>query len=228
MDRPQMDVEEFEALAWFADREELGVRLEYLYGKLSAQHGCSGLGVEGFEKLASYAEQEGMSARLEFVYGKLGVKPLPDVQRAEVIRWTARRILPIRGELRLYQSLKLAVEPHLGGRAQPDGVFAPDDAFTDQVGHWVDPGPVLMAMEVTAYESDSDEWVRIQKPRAYAAAGIPLYLLIDRENRECVVHSAIEDGIYTATARRKFGRPLELPEPVDVVLDTEELKVLAD
>lgn len=164
-----------------------------------------------------------MSARLEFVHGRVGAKVLPDVRRAEVIQWVAGRILPMRGEFRLYRRLNLAVETQLDGRVQPDGVLAPDGAFVEQVGHWQAPGPALMAVEVTSYESENDERDRIQKPRAYAEAGIPVYLLIDRENRECLVHSAIEDGIYTTNLRRKFGRPLRLPEPVAIVLESGEL-----
>ncbi|MFD6333424.1 hypothetical protein ACFWGI_28115 [Streptomyces niveus] len=53
------------------------------------------------------------------------------------------------------------------GARQPDGALAPSGAFAGQ-GEWVDPAPVLMAVEVTSYDSDTDARDRVEKPRAYA------------------------------------------------------------
>ena len=56
------------------------------------------------------------------------------------------------------------------GRARPDGSLVPADAFVGQ-GEWADPAPVLMVVEVTSYDSDTDRRDRVEKPRAYAETG---------------------------------------------------------
>lgn len=86
-----------------------------------------------------------------------------------------------------------------------------------------------MAVEVTSYDSDTHNRDRVEKPRAYAEAGIPVYLLIDRDYLSVVVHSHPdpEDG-YRVTHTVKFGESVTLPAPVSIELDTEELKHWAD
>lgn len=181
------------------------------------------MSVEDFEKLALIAERD-MGVRLEFIFGRLGVKAVADVHHAEVVRWIARRILPTRGELWLNQGLDIKVEAYRNGRARPDGLLAPDDAFTEQDGNWADPEPVLMVLEVTSYDRDTDARDRVEKLAAYGQAGIPVYLLIDRDSCECVVYSDIEDGVYRSIVRSEFGETVELPDPVGVTFDSDRLK----
>ncbi|WP_194814035.1 Uma2 family endonuclease [Nocardia sp. XZ_19_385] len=176
--------------------------------------------VEEFEELAKHS---GERVSLEFLYGKLGVKAVPDGDHREIIRWIARQILPIRGELWLYAELELKVQAYRNGRAKADGVLAPDESFAGQQ-EWVDPAPALMVLEVTSYDSDTDRRDRIEKPAAYAEAGIPVYLLVDRESCESIVYSQPEDGVYSSVRRHKFGKAIDLPDPVGVTLETERFK----
>jgi len=63
------------------------------------------------------------------------------------------------------------------------------------------------------------------KADGYAAAGIPVHLLVDRDGHELVVHSHPERGRYRDVHRTAgLGEELLLPEPVGVRLDTEALK----
>ncbi|WP_442942718.1 Uma2 family endonuclease [Nocardia sp. NBC_01503] len=64
----------------------------------------------------------------------------------------------------------------------------------------------------------------MEKPRAYAEAGIPVYLLIDRDTCETVVYSRAVSGTYSSTVRLPFGAQVELPAPVGITLDTDPLK----
>jgi Uma2 family endonuclease len=91
-------------------------------------------------------------------------------------------------------------------------------------GEWADAEPVLMVAEVTSYDCDTDRRDRVEKPRAYAEAGIPVYLLIDRDSCEVTVHSEPDGVRYEKTQTVPFGKPIVLPEPVGVALDTEPLK----
>ncbi len=176
--------------------------------------------VSEFEELARH---QGEMVRLEFLYGKLGVKAVPDGDHKEVVRWLARQLLRLRDDLWLYTEVDLKVDTYRKGRARADAVLAPDDSFSGQ-GDWADPESALMVVEVTSYDSDTDRRDRLEKPRAYAESGIPIYLLIDRDSCETFVYSAPLNGVYSSTVRMPYGSRVELPAPVGVTLETEPLK----
>lgn len=175
-----------------------------------------------FEELARLAARTAEGLRLEFINGKLGVKAVPDGDHGRIIQWLTRICMQVRPELWLHdQGLK--AETYRGGRARPDGVLASSDAFVG-AGEWADPEPVLMAVEVTSHDSDTDRRDRKEKPRAYAASGIPVYLLIDRDKGEVTVYSEPGGDRYECAATVSFGKRATLPTPVGVELDTEPLK----
>ncbi|GGR69499.1 MULTISPECIES: Uma2 family endonuclease [Streptomyces] len=93
-------------------------------------------------------------------------------------------------------------------------------------GEWADPAGVLMAVEVTSYDSDTDRRDRHEKPTAYGQAGIPLYLLIDRDSCTLTVHSGPDRRIggYRDVHTSKFGEKVALPGPMGIELDTEILE----
>ncbi|MEV8324478.1 Uma2 family endonuclease [Kitasatospora sp. NPDC056731] len=177
---------------------------------------------EEFEELARLAARTIEGVRLEFLNGRLGVKPLRDGNHGRVLEWLVRSCLQARPELWLH-SHGLRVQGARGGRAHPDGMLAPSEALTGQ-GEWVSADEALMVAEVTSYESVADHRVRVEKPRAYAETGIPVYLLIDRDSAEVTVYSQ-PDGVRYETAQiLLFGKTVHLPEPVGISLDTEPLK----
>ncbi|MBB1244915.1 Uma2 family endonuclease [Streptomyces durbertensis] len=176
---------------------------------------------EAFEAIAAAAEREGV--RLEFVGGRLGVRAAPDGDHSEAVRWLTRYCVRHRPDLWLYAQRGLRVGTCRTGRARPAGALAASGTFAGQ-GEWADPGQVLMVVEVTSYDGDTDRRLREEKPSAYAQAGIPVYLLIDRCAREALVYSAPESGGYTRLLRRRLGKPVELPAPVGFSLDTGALK----
>jgi Uma2 family endonuclease len=126
-------------------------------------------------------------------------------------------------ELWLCPERGLKVEHCRKGHAKPDGALALKGSFAGQ-GEWTEADRVLMVVEVTSYDTDTGKRDREDKPRAYAETGIPVYLLIDRDSCEALVHSEPESGVYGTLVRRPFGKRVELPEPVGIVLDTEPLK----
>ncbi|MFD5965904.1 Uma2 family endonuclease [Streptomyces sp. NPDC060311] len=147
----------------------------------------------------------------------------PDGSRGRVIQWLTRTCLSQRPELWLDSRQGLGVGRHGEGRARPDGSLVPSHAFAGS-GEWADPAPVLMVVEVTSYDSDTDRRDRVDKPRAYAETGIPVYLLIDRDTCEVKVHSRPDGGRYETVQTLSFGKEVALPEPVGICLDTEPLK----
>ncbi|WP_262703717.1 MULTISPECIES: Uma2 family endonuclease [Streptomyces] len=177
---------------------------------------------EAFEACARLAARVAEGTRWEFLNGKIGVTPRPDGDHGRIIQWLARICIQTHPDLWLHdQGLK--VETYRNGHARPDGTLAHSDAFVGQ-GEWADADPVLMVVEVTSYDSDTDRRDRVEKPRAYAETGIPVYLLVDREAGELTVFSEPDGVRYESTKTVPFGKPLTLPAPVGVTLDTEPLQ----
>jgi Uma2 family endonuclease len=175
--------------------------------------------VEEFEELAAHAPE---TVTLEFINGKIGVKPVPDGDHGAIIMWLLRRCMQARPELDLHVEQGLRVDRYRSGHARPDGVLAPIAHFAGQ-GEWADPSGTLMIAEITSYDRDTDQCDRVEKPVAYAETGIPVYLLIDRDTCETVVHSEPEDGKYRAVRSYPFGATFEIVG-LGITLETEILK----
>lgn len=182
------------------------------------------MSVDEFEELARRAPE---MVRLEFIYGKVQVKPVPDGNHGEIVMWLLEQCMQQRPDLRLYPEQGLKVEAYRKGRARPDGSLAPRENFVGQ-GEWAEPDGVLMTVEVTSRDTDTNKRDRVEKPDGYAAAGIPLYLLVDRDARSLTVHAEPKNGEYRSTRTYDFGDAVELPAPVGITLETEKLKDYAD
>ncbi|MFF7415239.1 Uma2 family endonuclease [Streptomyces lydicus] len=178
--------------------------------------------VEDFEQIASAAPE---TVTLEFIDGRIEEKRVPDGDHGTIVMWLIRQCMQGRPELDLDPTQGLKVGQYRKGRARPDGSLAPVAHFAGQ-GEWADPEGVLMTVEVTSYDGDTERRDRQEKPAAYAAAGIPVHLLVDRDRCELVVHTspAPERGCYLDVHRAPFGEQVALPDPVGLTLDTEILK----
>ncbi|MEV6106086.1 Uma2 family endonuclease [Streptomyces sp. NPDC051940] len=102
----------------------------------------------------------------------------------------------------------------------PDLVIAPNGSFVDDQ-EWHDPAPVLLVAEVTSKSTARND--RERKLYSYARAGIPVYVLVDREAGAVWVHSAPEDGEYTSAVKAKMTGPFTLPEPFGFEVDLSEV-----
>ncbi|MCF3180341.1 Uma2 family endonuclease [Streptomyces polychromogenes] len=178
---------------------------------------------EQFEALARVGAREVEGLRLEFIDGMLRSKAVPDSDHALIIEWLMRVCMQHRPELWLYPEQGMKVEQYRQGRAKPDGVLARSGSIGGQ-GDWIEPDPVLMVVEVTSYDWDTDRRDRHEKPRAYAQTGIPVYLLIDRDNCVVSVHSEPDGERYERVVTVPFGKDIGLPDPVGITLQTEPLK----
>jgi Uma2 family endonuclease len=107
-------------------------------------------------------------------------------------------------------------------RLIPDLMVAPRGAAPFGECELLASGVLLAAEVVSPWSKRRDREV---KPRAYAQGGVPLYLLIDRLDQPPAVtlfSQPSADGYrkrQTATA----GKPLRLPKPFGVALDTAGL-----
>jgi Uma2 family endonuclease len=175
-----------------------------------------------FEEFARAASRISEGIRFELIDGKVGVKHVADGDHGRIIQWLLRICIQTRPELFLHDQ-GLRIQPYRGGFGIPDGTLAPADAFVGQ-GEWADTDEVLMVVEVTSYDSDTNQRDRVDKPRAYAETGIPVYLLIDRDSCEVSVHSEPDGARYGMVLKVPFGKSVTLPDPVGISLDTEPLK----
>ncbi|MEU6094523.1 Uma2 family endonuclease [Streptomyces sp. NPDC047079] len=193
-----------------------------------ADRASSQMPVDLFERIAEFAAREDETVRFELIDGRIGLKKVTNGNHGAIIMWLNRQCMQARPGLDLNPLQGLKVEAYRKGRALPDAVLAPVDHFVGQ-GDWADPHGVLMAVEVTPYDSDTHNRDRVEKPRAYAEAGIPVYLLIDRDNLSVLVHSDPgPEGWYRDIHTVTMGGKVRLPAPVTIDLDTEELKKYAD
>ncbi|MEN8649361.1 Uma2 family endonuclease [Streptomyces sp. 21So2-11] len=213
--RPEMSIEDFEELSRRAPRN---VRLEFLGGRLLVKHGP--IHVEDFEELARRAPE---TVTLELLNGNLRVKPVPDGDHGEIYMWLMRECMHSRPDLGLYPEQGLVIDTYRSGRARTDGALAPIGHFAGQ-SEWATPEGVLMAVEVTSHDADTDRRDRHEKRDGYATAGIPVYLLIDRDNDTLTVHSEPENGAYRQHPTYPYGTTVVLPDPVGITLQTEKLK----
>ncbi|MGQ5636486.1 MULTISPECIES: Uma2 family endonuclease [unclassified Streptomyces] len=218
--RPQMSAEDFEELA---RRAPENVRLEFINGRVYVKG--DRISVEDFEELAHKAPE---GVKLELIGGKLEVKPLPDQRHRGIIVWLMRLFMQLRPELALYPEQQLKIGACRKGHACADGALAPFNHFIAQEGDWADPDGVLMVVEVISRDRDTDRRDRVDKVRGCAEAGIPVYLLIDRDDDTIVVHSGPKDGRYQQSPSYSWGATVQLPPPVGITLNTEDLKDYAD
>lgn len=97
------------------------------------------------------------------------------------------------------------------GRFIPDLTVATEEYFGAGPGeHWNDPAGVLLVAEVTSWNGARDRGAKVL---GYAAAGIPLYLLVDRVEKQTVLFSRPRDGRYQNRATVEITAGVPLPAP---------------
>ncbi|MFD0148746.1 Uma2 family endonuclease [Streptomyces sp. NPDC055721] len=175
-----------------------------------------------------YSAQEPEGWRVELVEGEICVTSVNDGQHAQIVADLRDQLTDPDRQLSAYTGIGLRVPPRgpggpgerVEGRVVPDLTLALRGSFRNELV-WQKPAPVLLVAEVTSsFTAHRD---RAQKVGAYARAGIPVYLLIDREAGEAVVRSEPSGDEYGRTAVHRLGTPVCLPAPVSRTWETTEL-----
>lgn len=171
--------------------------------------------------LAAFAALEVMPGfRAELVDGEIIVSPTPDGQHETIVVAVDDWVREVHG-LRLHRNLTL-ISPE--GEYVPDGIAAPKGAFAGREWH-SKPDGVAMVLEVTsgrARDRKGAERDRGPKRRGYAAADIPLYLLIDRLEGKATIFSEPRGDDYAHSASVTLGEELPIPAPLEGALPTRE------
>ncbi|MER7517064.1 Uma2 family endonuclease [Streptomyces sp. NPDC126499] len=179
-----------------------------------------GASLEQTFELLSAAAPKGW--RVELIEGEIHATPPANGEHEAIVTEVVEQVIARRADKSLRNSTGIGI--YVPGASDtgyviPDLVVAPKGSFEDQQT-WHAPDPVLLVAEVTSLSTASRD--RIQKIRGYARAGIPIYLLIDREAGEAIVCSGPEGDDYAHKSAHKLGTLVPLPAPLGFELDTSE------
>lgn len=168
--------------------------------------------------------------RAEIDEGQIVLVPPPHAHHNGIADKVQRRLYAnLPDELGIYQTLGVHVAP-LDKLYVPDLVVMPAeliDAADSESSDPVDASEALLVVEITSKGNARDD--RTKKYRAYARAGVPMYLLIDRFDTRGPMATLFtepnEDGTYKHSDPVPFGKPLVMPVPFDVALATDAFPV---
>ncbi|GAA4627260.1 hypothetical protein GCM10023196_038740 [Actinoallomurus vinaceus] len=159
--------------------------------------------------------------RVELVNGRIVVNPLPTGQHNDIVYWLFAQLLAVAqaNGWKIWTDITLFFGPQRD-RYRPDltvvpaepKMWAKDHIYADQA---------LLVVEVVSASSVTDD--HEVKPRQYAAGGVPLCLVIDVFARKVRLLSQPSDDGYQQETDVVLGRPIDLPEPWKLTLDTAAL-----
>ncbi|MEZ0068284.1 Uma2 family endonuclease [Streptacidiphilus sp. MAP12-20] len=165
---------------------------------------------------------EGFKA--ELVEGKIVVSPAPDGDHEDCISTILQQVIRdsrIQMDCSGNKGLQMpsaVVEPK--NHVIPDITIAPRELRLFRGAPiWMPTVGVSMVVEVTSTRPSDD---RIIKRHCYARAGIPLYLVVDRDEGRVIRYSEPAKDDYSAGESVPFGDPVPLPEPFGFSLDTSD------
>lgn len=167
--------------------------------------------------------------RAELIEGEIVVSPPPGGIHEHDLSRLVRQVIQ-------HSATEMDVSGHKGLQLERGGLCPRNYAIPDTVvaplslnlfegaESWMPSDGVALVVEVTSSRPDRD---RVDKRHCYAKAEIPLYLLVDREQRTVTLFSepcsdkGQED--YRDETRVTFGKSLDLPEPFAFSLETADL-----
>ncbi|GAA3728586.1 Uma2 family endonuclease [Salinactinospora qingdaonensis] len=175
------------------------------------------------EHLAASAEaiEVPKGFRVEIIEGKILVSPTPTGLHALLV-------MDVHDQIRAVAPSDLGSVDHVSlslastsQRYVPDLVVCQRSLLDSE--EWLFPAAeALLVMEVTSPRNAEID--REIKPLGYASEGVEHYLLIDRQKRLVTLSSGPENHTYQFQTTVPFGKPLALPEPFAVELDTTRFK----
>jgi Uma2 family endonuclease len=113
--------------------------------------------------------------------------------------------------------VRIDLPGHLNGFA-PDVAKLSDTAVKDAHGRWRHQDIEFVA-EVISQGTAANDYG--PKKDAYAAAGVPAYLIADPCTGRCHLHRDPENGTYTVELTADFGKDIDLTTtPAGILLDT--------
>ncbi|MFC0598473.1 Uma2 family endonuclease [Streptomyces palmae] len=174
------------------------------------------------ESFLALETPEGFKA--ELIEGEIIVSPAPDGDHQDAIDLIVVQVYG-RSRVPMQQSGNTGLILPRGGlcpknHAIPDITFAPRELRLFRgAPAWMPCTGVAMVAEVTSTRPQGD---RVAKRHCYARGGIPLHLLVDREEGMVTLLSEPVAADYTEVHAAAFGKPIALPEPFGFELETAD------
>lgn len=163
--------------------------------------------------------------RVELLDGKIIMTGAPATGHNWVVYRLVRALVDVadRNGWGLLQTEAIHIPP-TRERPQPDLVIAPEDA-PEYDDHELYGHGVILVVEVVSPGSRHDD--HDYKAGIYARGEVPRYLVIDptADIPTATLHSDPTESGYTTAIRVPLGKPLTLPEPLDITLDTGVLLI---
>ncbi|MEV5753840.1 Uma2 family endonuclease [Actinoallomurus sp. NPDC052308] len=159
--------------------------------------------------------------RVELVNGRIVVNPVPTGQHNDIVYWLFAQLLATvqANGWKIWTDITLFMGPQRD-RYRPDLTVVPAEPKMWAADH-VHSDQVLLAVEVVSPSSVTDD--HEVKPRQYAAGGVPLCLVVDVFARKVRLLSQPGADGYEQETDVALGRPLDLPEPWKLTIDTGAL-----
>ncbi|MCX5209328.1 Uma2 family endonuclease [Kitasatospora sp. NBC_00240] len=163
--------------------------------------------------------------RVEIIGSQIAVTPPPDAPHSRSLTNIMVPFLAagLHGEeTQVLQGIGIRLPDGPSDYAIPDLAVVDGDIDEHHVeNNCYDPAVFRLVLEVTSQNHSSDLKV---KPAAYASAGVPVYVIVDRRNRKVMVLTDPSDGEYRLHAVHHPGQSFELPAslgaPVKLSVDT--------
>ncbi|MET9339542.1 Uma2 family endonuclease [Nonomuraea sp. NPDC003804] len=159
--------------------------------------------------------------RVEVVDGRIVVNEVPTGVHNDIISNLLLQIVAVvaANGWKLWTNIKVFLGPQ-ADRYVPDLTIVPrnprmwgaDEVYGEET---------KLVVEVVSPSSVNDDYVA--KPREYAKAKVPLYLLIDPDRAVVLLFSDPVGGRYQQKVEVALGAPLDLPEPWKLTIDTGQL-----
>ncbi|MFJ9949018.1 Uma2 family endonuclease [Kitasatospora sp. NPDC091207] len=153
--------------------------------------------------------------RVEIVGSQITVTPPPNASHGKSL---SRLMLVLfaaglgHGESEVLQNIGLWLPDGPSDFAIPDLVITDADIEDHLVEyHCYDPVAFRLVLEVTSSNLGDD---LKRKPAAYASAGVPVYVIVDRSNQRVMVLTEPHDGEYRVHAVHHPGQSFTLPESI--------------
>ncbi|WP_433401558.1 Uma2 family endonuclease [Streptomyces sp. CA-146814] len=154
--------------------------------------------------------------KVEIVEGTVHMSPQRDTHW-RIILAIIKQLLPRFAEDRLLSDVRIDFGE--GNGFAPDIVKLFDKAAKDSRGRWL-PEHVEFVGEVISKGTAAADYG--PKKDAYAAAGVPLFLIVDPYVGRCLLHSEPKDGGYHKKLVVDFGLDVDLTDTsMDLVLKTD-------
>jgi Uma2 family endonuclease len=174
------------------------------------------------ESFLALETPEGFKA--ELIEGEIVVSPAPDGDHQDAIDVIVHQVFGRSKEPMQHSGnsgpLVQAGGPCPKNHLISDIIFAPRERrLLRGAPSWMQPDGVATVVEVTSLRPSID---RKLKRHCYARAGIPLHLIVDRDEAKVVLHSFPKGDDYAKDVSVALGESLSLPEPFGFALETSD------